>query len=70
MMSYPLEKEKGRAFTVFWVIFQMGTLIGAAIALGIEAPLDVARCLDRCLFGVHDYHAYRHIHVLAHPSSS
>ena len=37
MMSYPLEKEKGRAFTVFWVIFQMGTLIGAAIALGIEA---------------------------------
>ncbi|KND87114.1 hypothetical protein TOPH_08229 [Tolypocladium ophioglossoides CBS 100239] len=36
MMSYPMEKDKGRSFTVFWVIFQMGTLIGASIALGIE----------------------------------
>jgi MFS family permease len=36
MMSYPLEKDKGRSFTIFWSIFQMGTLIGAAIALGIE----------------------------------
>lgn len=36
MMSYPTEKDKGRSFTVFWVLFQMGTLIGAAIALGIE----------------------------------
>ena len=37
MMSYPLEKDKGRAFTIFWSIFQGGTLIGAAIALGIQA---------------------------------
>ncbi|RKU47934.1 hypothetical protein DL546_009405 [Coniochaeta pulveracea] len=36
MMSYPMEKDKGRAFTLFWVVFQMGTLIGAAIALGIQ----------------------------------
>lgn len=36
MMSYPREKDKGRSFTVFWVIFQLGTLIGAAIALGIQ----------------------------------
>ncbi|ERT03372.1 UNC93-like protein [Sporothrix schenckii 1099-18] len=36
MMAYPLEKDKGRSFTVFWAIFQLGTLIGAAIALGIE----------------------------------
>ncbi|PNY26827.1 Uncharacterized protein TCAP_03236 [Tolypocladium capitatum] len=36
MMAYPMEKDKGRSFAVFWVIFQMGTLIGAAIALGIE----------------------------------
>jgi MFS family permease len=36
MMSYPREKDKGRSFTVFWVLFQMGTLIGAAIALGIQ----------------------------------
>lgn len=36
MMSYPAEKDKGRSFTVFWAIFQLGTLIGASIALGIE----------------------------------
>ncbi|KGB79054.1 hypothetical protein I307_02859 [Cryptococcus deuterogattii 99/473] len=37
MMSYSMEKDKGRAFSLFWSIFQMGTLIGAAIALGIQA---------------------------------
>lgn len=37
MMSYPMEKDKGRSFSLFWSIFQMGTLIGAAIALGIQA---------------------------------
>lgn len=36
MMSYPTEKDKGRSFSVFWAIFQMGTLIGSAIALGIQ----------------------------------
>lgn len=36
MMSYPLEKDKGRSFSLFWTIFQMGTLVGSAIALGIE----------------------------------
>ncbi|CAK7205266.1 hypothetical protein SEUCBS139899_008033 [Sporothrix eucalyptigena] len=36
MMAYPREKDKGRSFTVFWAIFQLGTLIGAAIALGIQ----------------------------------
>ncbi|KAG5984644.1 hypothetical protein E4U55_003865 [Claviceps digitariae] len=41
MMSYPLEKDKGRAFTLFWCILQMGTLIGAAIALGIDYHSDV-----------------------------
>lgn len=37
MMSYPLEKDKGRSFSIFWTIFQLGTLVGSAIALGIEA---------------------------------
>lgn len=37
MMSYPLEKDKGRSFSLFWSIFQLGTLVGSAIALGIEA---------------------------------
>lgn len=37
MMAYPLEKDKGRSFTLFWSIFQMGTIVGSAIALGIQA---------------------------------
>ncbi|OSX63732.1 hypothetical protein POSPLADRAFT_1180600 [Postia placenta MAD-698-R-SB12] len=36
MMSYPLEKDKGKAFSVFWAIFQFGSLIGAIIALAIN----------------------------------
>lgn len=35
MMAYPSEEQKGRAFSVFWMIFQSGTLVGSAIALGI-----------------------------------
>lgn len=37
MMAYPMEKDKGRSFTLFWALFQMGTIVGASIALGIEA---------------------------------
>lgn len=36
MMSYPLEKDKGRAFTVFWILFQLGSVLGSAITLGIQ----------------------------------
>ena len=36
MMSYPLEKDKGKAFAVFWAIFQFGSFIGAIIALAIN----------------------------------
>jgi len=36
MMSYPLEKDKGKAFGIFWAIFQFGALIGALIALAIN----------------------------------
>ena len=36
MMSYPLEKDKGKAFAVFWAIFQFGSFIGSVIALAIN----------------------------------
>lgn len=32
-----MEKDKGRAFSIFWMIFQSGTVVGSAIALGIQA---------------------------------
>jgi hypothetical protein len=36
MTSYPLEKDKGRSFSLFWTLFNLGALVGSSIALGIE----------------------------------
>ena len=36
MMAYPLEKDKGKSFAVFWAIFQFGSFIGSLIALAIN----------------------------------
>ncbi|KAF8580213.1 MFS general substrate transporter [Ramaria rubella] len=36
MMSYPLEKDKGKAFSIFWATFQFGAFIGSVIALAIN----------------------------------
>lgn len=36
MLSYPLEAEKGRSFSIFWSIFNCGSLMGGLIALGIN----------------------------------
>ncbi|EIW52009.1 MFS general substrate transporter [Trametes versicolor FP-101664 SS1] len=36
MMSYPLEKDKGKAFSIFFAIFQFGSLLGSIIALAIN----------------------------------
>lgn len=40
MMSYPAEKDKGRAFSVFWAVFTMGGVVGSAIAFGMSFDLD------------------------------
>ncbi|THH27522.1 hypothetical protein EUX98_g6661 [Antrodiella citrinella] len=36
MMSYPLEKDKGKSFGIFWAIFQLGVFVGSVIALAIN----------------------------------
>ncbi|KAF9022214.1 MFS general substrate transporter [Hymenopellis radicata] len=36
MMSYPEEKDKGRAIGMFWGIFQAGSLIGSIMAFAIN----------------------------------
>ncbi|KAI9256964.1 major facilitator superfamily domain-containing protein [Sporodiniella umbellata] len=36
MMSYPSEQNKGKAFSMFWMIFNLGATLGAAIPLGNE----------------------------------
>lgn len=33
-MSYPDEKDKGKAFSIFWMVFNLGATVGAAIPLG------------------------------------
>ncbi|KZV74367.1 MFS general substrate transporter [Peniophora sp. CONT] len=35
MMSYPLEKDKGKAFGLFWAVYQSGSLVGSVISLAI-----------------------------------
>ncbi|VDB94301.1 unnamed protein product [Peniophora sp. CBMAI 1063] len=35
MMSYPLEKDKGKAFALFWALYQSGSLVGSVISLAI-----------------------------------
>ena len=36
IMSYPTEQDRGKAFGVFWAIFQSGTLLGSIVALAIN----------------------------------
>lgn len=37
MLSYPMEKDKGRSFSLFWTIFAMGGVVGSGITLALEA---------------------------------
>ena len=34
MMSYPTEAQKGLYISIFWVILNMGSIVGSAITLG------------------------------------
>lgn len=34
MMSYPTEAEKGTFIGIFWSIFNLGSVVGAAVSLG------------------------------------
>ncbi|KAF9900824.1 hypothetical protein BX616_002488, partial [Lobosporangium transversale] len=36
MMGYPEEGEKGKYFSIFWAIFNCGSVLGNAIPLGIS----------------------------------
>ncbi|KAF9974082.1 hypothetical protein BGZ73_002644 [Actinomortierella ambigua] len=36
MMAYPREKDKGRYIGYFWAIFNMGAVLGSAIAFGLN----------------------------------
>ncbi|KAF4623042.1 hypothetical protein D9613_001553 [Agrocybe pediades] len=36
MLSYPTENQKGRFISIFWSIFNMGGVVGAAVSLGLN----------------------------------
>jgi MFS family permease len=36
MLSYPTEQQKGRFIGIFWSIFNLGGVIGAAVAAGLN----------------------------------
>ncbi|KAI8319932.1 MFS general substrate transporter [Martensiomyces pterosporus] len=40
MMSYPLESEKGRFITIFWVIFNLGGVLGGVVLLATNFNHD------------------------------
>src|SRR5260221_12677453 len=36
ILSYPTEIQKGRFISIFWAIFNLGAVIGAAVSLGLN----------------------------------
>lgn len=54
MMSYPLEKDKGKAYGIFYAIYQLGAFIGAIISLVINVregsltSVSTTTCLYVC----------------------
>lgn len=41
MLAYPTEGNKGKFIGVFWTIFNMGGVVGAAVSLGQNYGSDV-----------------------------
>lgn len=40
MLSYPTESQKGQFISIFWSIFNLGAVIGAAVSLGLNFKSD------------------------------
>ncbi|KAF2125858.1 MFS general substrate transporter [Dothidotthia symphoricarpi CBS 119687] len=43
MMSYPPEKLKGRYISWFWIIFNLGAVIGSVVTLGLNIDNDTVK---------------------------
>ncbi|KAJ1674386.1 hypothetical protein EV182_003380 [Spiromyces aspiralis] len=46
MISYPTEQEKGRFIGIFWVIFNLGGVIGGIISLGLNYHNEAGKLGD------------------------
>lgn len=46
MLAYPTEDQKGKFIGIFWSIFNLGGVVGAAVSLGQNFHSEVCRlCL-------------------------
>ncbi len=43
MLAYPTEAQKGRFISIFWSIFNLGAVVGSAVALGQNIHSKVRR---------------------------
>jgi hypothetical protein len=46
MLAYPTEDQKGKSIGIFWSIFNLGGVVGAAVSLGRNFHSEVR--LPRC----------------------
>jgi hypothetical protein len=46
MLAYPTEGQKGRYISVFWAIFNLGGVVGAAVSLGQNIHSKVCHLLS------------------------
>lgn len=44
MLAYPTESQKGRFIGIFWAIFNLGAVVGAAVSLGQNFHSTVSIC--------------------------
>lgn len=52
MLSLPAEDEKGRFISIFWILFNMGDVIGSAILLGENHEHDTAGSLSTAGYSI------------------
>ena len=42
MLAYPTEQDKGKYIAIFWAIFNLGGVVGASVALGLNFHSEVS----------------------------
>ena len=52
MLAYPTEDQKGLFIGIFWSIFNLGGVVGAAVSLGQNFHSQVCYLLSGCLYRV------------------
>ena len=48
MLAYPTENNKGKFIAIFWSIFNLGGVVGAAVSLGQNYDSSVSAVRTLC----------------------